>query len=99
MNLRVKAERQRLRITLTPDRDVAAGAHYGPRETVTVTLRATDVDGRPVQAEVAAAVVDASVLALVDPNAPPILEAFYQPRNLSIATSSSLIYTLPGAWI
>ena len=94
VNLRVKAERQRLRITLTPDRDVAAGAHYGPRETMTVTLRATDVDGRPVQAEVAVAVVDASVLALVDPNAPPILEAFYHPRSLSIATSTSLIYNV-----
>ncbi len=94
VNLPVKPARQTLRVELIPDRDVAAGAHYGPRETMTVTVRTTDADGRPVPAEVAVAVVDASVLALVNPNTPPILEGLYGRRNLSVLTGVSLIYNL-----
>jgi uncharacterized protein YfaS (alpha-2-macroglobulin family) len=94
VNLPVKPVRQQLRIELIPDRDVEAGAHYGPRETMTVTVRTTDADGRPVPAEVAVAVVDASVLALVDPNAPPILEGFYARRPLSVLTGVAMVYNL-----
>ncbi|HXF68670.1 MAG TPA: Ig-like domain-containing protein [Thermoflexus sp.] len=94
VNLPVKPTRQALRVELIPDRDVAAGAHYGPRETMTVTVRTTDADGRPVPAEVAVAVVDAAVLALVDPNAPPIIEGFYGRRDLSVLTGVSLVYNL-----
>ncbi|WP_322801527.1 Ig-like domain-containing protein [Thermoflexus sp.] len=94
VNLPVKPTRQTLRMELIPDRAVTAGAHYGPREIMTVTVRTTDADGRPVPAEVAVAVVDASVLALVDPNAPPIVEGFYGRRNLSVLTGVSLIYNL-----
>lgn len=94
INLPVKPTRQTLRVELIPDRDVTAGAHYGPRETMTVTVRTTDADGRPVPAEVAVAVVDAAVLALVDPNAPPIVEGFYRQRNLSVLTGISLVYNL-----
>ncbi len=94
VNLPVKPTRQTLRVDLIPDRNVAAGAHYGPRETMTVTVRTTDANGLPVPAEVAVAVVDASVLALVDPNAPPIVEGFYGRRNLSVLTGVSLVYNL-----
>lgn len=94
VNLPVKPTRQALHIDLIPDRDVSAGAHYGPRDTMTVTVRTTDADGRPVPAEVAVAVVDASVLALVDPNTPPIVDGFYGRRNLSVLTGISLIYNL-----
>lgn len=74
-----------LNITLTPDRET-----YAPRERATFDLRVTDASGMPVQAELSVALVDKAVLSLVEPNAPPILEAFYGERGLGVFTADSL---------
>jgi len=86
----VSTEQRELTITLTPDRDLAAGETYGPRETVSAEVQVTDANGRPVEAEVSVAVVDKAVLALAAPNAPAILDAFYGQRGLGIRTADSL---------
>jgi len=90
VSFEVSTERQELTIDVVPDRDLAAGEHYGPREWVNLDIRVTDADGRPVEAEVGLAVVDRSVLSLTEPNAPSIVEAFYGERGLGVRTADSL---------
>ncbi len=86
----VSTAQQELTVTITPDRDAAAGEHYGPRDTVTARLQVNDADGRPVEAEVAVAVVDKAVLSLAQPNVPAIVPAFYGQRGLGVRTADSL---------
>jgi len=86
----VSPEEQELTITITPDRDIAGGEHYGPRETVNASVLVTDADGRPVAAEVSVAVVDKAVLSLAQPNAPAITEAFYGQRGLGVRLADNL---------
>lgn len=86
----VSIRERELRIRVTTDRDLQAGEHYGPRETVTADLQVTDASGRPAQAEIGIAVVDKAVLSLALPNAPAIADAFYGQRGLGIRTADSL---------
>jgi len=61
-----------------------------PGETVSATLTVTDLVGNPVQGEFSVAVVDKALLALVEANNLPILEAIYAEQPLSVQTSLSL---------
>ncbi len=61
-----------LRVELTPDR-----AEYGPRDEVTVSVRATGPDGEPVAAELALSVVDDAVLGLADDEEGHLLTRMY----------------------
>jgi hypothetical protein len=90
VSFEVSTEEKELNVSITPDRDMAAGEHYGPRETVTADLAVTDHQGRPVEAEVSLAVVDEAVLSLAEANAPAIVSAFYGERGLGIRTADSL---------
>jgi len=83
--LKVSPEQQELKITLTPDKP-----RLGPRDMVTYDVRVTDYSGKPVQAEFSFALVDLSVLSLAEPNAPPLVDAFYGPQGLGIRTASGL---------
>jgi uncharacterized protein YfaS (alpha-2-macroglobulin family) len=74
-----------LTIELKPDRKT-----YRPRDTVTYDIRVTDVNGRPVQAELSLALVDKAILSLAEPNSLGILDYFYGARGLGIHTASSL---------
>ncbi|MEA3327479.1 MAG: alpha-2-macroglobulin family protein [Chloroflexota bacterium] len=65
-------------------------AETAPGETVSATLTITDVTGNPVQGEFSIAVVDKALLALVEANSLPILEALYADQPLSVQTSLSL---------
>ncbi len=85
----VSTEQQELTLTITPDR-----AKYSPRDEVTYTIQATDYAGKPVQAEVALALVDLSVLTLTDPNSPPIVNSFYGSRGLGVRTGSGLVLSV-----
>jgi uncharacterized protein YfaS (alpha-2-macroglobulin family) len=67
------------------------GDTYEPGDRATLTVRTLDYRGQPVQAEVALAIVDKAVLALADPNALTLLEAFYQPRPLGVFTGDGLV--------
>ncbi len=55
-----------------------------PRDEVEFTLQVTDQDGNPVQGAFSLAVVDQAVLALSDPYAEDIEEAFFSVRPLSV---------------
>jgi hypothetical protein len=74
-----------LNVQITPDK-----AQYAPRDTATYAISVTDSAGNPVQAELSLALVDKAVLSLADPNAPPILDAFYGARPLSVRTADTL---------
>ncbi len=87
VELKVAPVEKTLKVEVMPDRDTA----YQPGERATLTIRTLDYRGQPVSAEVALAIVDKAVLALADPNAPTLVEAFYRPRPLSIFTGDGLI--------
>jgi uncharacterized protein YfaS (alpha-2-macroglobulin family) len=83
--INVKPEAQTLNVTLQ-----AFPPQAGPRDEVTFNVLVTDSTGRPVQGQFSLAVVDKAVLALADPNAPDILDAFYSPQPLGINTGVTL---------
>ena len=74
-----------LNVAITPDKE-----QYGPRDTATYDIHVTDPSGAPAQAELSLALVDKAVLNLIDPNAEPMLDAFYGQRGLSVRTADSL---------
>lgn len=61
-----------------------------PGDMVSATLTVTDQEGEPVQGEFSIAVVDKALLALVDSDAPSILEDLYRKQWLSVDTNFSL---------
>lgn len=94
VNLPVSIEVKQLNITLTPDRAMEQGLHYGPRETATYDVLVTDDDGNPVQAEVSLRLADLAVLALADEQGPTILDRFWRTRGLGVKTSLPLVVAL-----
>lgn len=62
----------------------------GPGDEVTYTVRATDHEGNPVQAEVGVGLTDLAVLTIADPNSGPILNFFYGQQGLSVHTATPL---------
>ena len=85
VNLDVSAERQRLSVSITPDRE-----RYAPRDEATFTLRVTDAEGQPVEAEVSLALVDEAIFALSANLVPPIFDTFYAPRANFVRTYNAL---------
>jgi hypothetical protein len=61
-----------LRVQVTADRK-----EYSPRDRVTLTVKTTTAEGKPVAADVALAVVDDAVLRLADSKAPHLLAELY----------------------
>jgi uncharacterized protein YfaS (alpha-2-macroglobulin family) len=61
-----------------------------PGDTVTAVLKISDQQGNPVQGAFSVAVVDKAVLALIETNRQPILDAFFGNQPLSILTGFSL---------
>jgi uncharacterized protein YfaS (alpha-2-macroglobulin family) len=91
IELRVSAESRSLTVSVSPDRPQA-----GPGEQVTYALRATDAQGKPVQAEFSLALADVAALALAEPNSPDPITAFYSPVPLSVRTGSALAVSGEG---
>ncbi len=89
--LPVSTEEKELAITITPDKDMAAGEHYSPGETVTYDIEARDYKGDPVDAEFSLALADLSVLSLAEQPGPDIVEHFYRERGVGVGTSASLV--------
>ena len=85
INLPVDPVEQTLNVSLTsqPERT-------GPGDEVLLKLEVSDSMSQPVQGEFSIAVVDLAVLALADPNAPPIEEAFYSNQPLGVRTAQAL---------
>ncbi len=94
IKLPVAVEAKELHISLTPDKDMAAGEHYGPRQEATYDLRVTDYEGRPVEAELSLRLADLAVLALADEQGPTLLDTFWRDRGLGVKTSLPLVVAL-----
>lgn len=84
--LNVDLAQQQLDVSIEADKESA-----GPNEKVTYTVTVKDYAGKPVQAEVSLALVDKAVLALAPPNSPPMLDAFYPERALSVWTALGIV--------
>jgi uncharacterized protein YfaS (alpha-2-macroglobulin family) len=82
VEIKVDTRLQELKVTITPDREQAS-----PGEQVTYRVTASDNLGRPVDAELSLGLSDLATLSLLGPNAPPILDFFYQRRTLAVWTS------------
>ncbi len=94
IKLPVSIADKELTITLTPDKDMAQGEYYGPRETATYDLLVTDRAGNPVEAELSLRLADLAVLALADEFGPTLLETFWSGRGLGVRTSTPLSVSL-----
>lgn len=81
----VETERKVIDLEITPSVEQA-----GPGDTVTYTVRVTDWQSEPVQAEVGVGLTDLAVLTIADPNSPPLLNFFYGAQGLSVLTSTPL---------
>jgi len=91
IQLPVSVETKRLKISLLPDRDMARGEHYRPRETATYEVVVTDSEGRPVETELSLRLADLAVLSLADETGPGLLETFWSRRGLGVRTSTLLV--------
>lgn len=85
IQLGVDNAQKELNISITPDREQA-----GPGDTVTYTVRTTDYQGNPVQAEVGVGLTDLASLSIAEPNSGPILRYFYGEQGLGVRTATPL---------
>lgn len=85
VQLGVDTERRVMNIDISSDIDRAS-----PQETVTYSIRTTDWEGNPVQAEVGIGVTDLAALSLADSNSRPLLPYFYGHQSLGVRTSTPL---------
>jgi uncharacterized protein YfaS (alpha-2-macroglobulin family) len=91
IELPVSAAGRELNVSITSDRPQA-----GPGEEVTYRVKATDAQGKPVQAEFSLALADVAVLALAEPNSTDPFTAFYSPVPLSVLTGAALTVSGEG---
>jgi uncharacterized protein YfaS (alpha-2-macroglobulin family) len=85
LDLDVEPEAQTLKVNME-----ASPQRSEPGEEVLFSIQVTDHQDNPVQGEFSLALVDKAVLALADPNAPEILEAFFGLQPFGIRNSFSL---------
>ncbi len=85
----VSTQQQQIQLSIVP-----SATNLGPRDTVSFTIQTMDYLSKPVQAEVSLALVDKAVLALADPLAPPMLDAFYRQRGLGVQTAATLVLNI-----
>lgn len=85
LNIDVEPQTETLNVEVTVQPPAAL-----PGSEVNLNFRVTDWQGVPVQGEFSVALVDQAVLALMDPNAPDILTAFYDHVPLGVQTSLPL---------
>ncbi len=94
IKLPVAVAAKELTITLTPDKDMAKGEHYGPRQTATYDLLVTDNAGDPVQAELSLRLADLAVLALAGDQGTSLVDTFWRSRGLGVRTSMALVVAM-----
>ena len=94
IKLPVSTAEKALTVTITPDRDMAKGEHYGPGETVSYNIQTTDHSGRGVPAELSLSLVDLSVLALAESGQASLMDFFYSARGLGVSTAAALVYSV-----
>ncbi len=84
INLNVSVKQQ-LQIKVTPSTNRAK-----PGDTVTFDVLITDLDGKPVAAEVGLSLSDLANLSVGRPNSGSIFSAFWYTRGLAVVTSSTI---------
>ncbi|NPA91937.1 MAG: hypothetical protein GXO55_10935, partial [Chloroflexi bacterium] len=84
VELDVDVSHRLLQVQVEPERK-----EYHPGDTARFTVRVTDKDGEPVDAEVTLALVDKAVLALFD-RPTPMAQIFYRKRGLGVRTGTSM---------
>jgi len=87
--LRVEDDAKQLSVDIQTDKD-----RYYPRDTVKTKLRVTDGAGKPVKSEMSLALVDRSLLDMTTIEMIDPYGFFYKPRDLGVATSQSLTFSL-----
>lgn len=88
VELKVPVTGKTLNVTITPDKST-----YGPRDEATFTVRVTDQNGSPVQAQVSLGVVDEAIYALSPELSGPMFEAFYYQRDNIVRGYNSMAPT------
>jgi hypothetical protein len=81
---KVSLKEQTIRLTVTPNK-----RKYEPGEQATYLVKATDSQGRPVEAEVSLGVVDEAVYAIREDDTTPIRDFFYTSQPNSVETHFS----------
>ncbi len=94
VKLPVSVADRELNIRLTPDKDMAKGEHYAPRQKAVYDILVTDSRGNPVEAELSLRLADLAVLALADEPGPTVLETFWRSRGIGTRTSTPLVVAL-----
>ncbi len=89
VNLPVSPEEKRLKIALTTDRQ-----EYGPGDEVTVTIKATDHQNKPVLADLSLAAVDLGVLNLIAYQTPDLFDDFYGTMPLAVRSNDSRTHVI-----
>ena len=85
VQLNVGNARREINVAISTDTDQA-----GPGDTVNYTVKTTDFNGDPVQAEVGVSLTDLAVLTIADPNSGKLLDYFYGQQGLSVRTATPL---------
>ncbi len=86
VDLNVSTHEKELTVEVTPDRQTP----YQPGGKAMFSVRATDYQGHPVQAELSLQLVDQAVVALLDSSQGTLLSHFYEQRPLGVRTGSTL---------
>ena len=89
VELQVNTDQQKIFIEVSAEPQQA-----GPGDEVTYTVLARDEAGEPLRAEFSLSLSDLATLSLVESNTPPILDFFYNERNLGVWTSVPLFLSL-----
>ncbi|MFC1727405.1 MG2 domain-containing protein [Patescibacteria group bacterium] len=84
-SLIVSTDPKKLQLTLTPDKE-----KYGPGETVTVNIQATDIAGNPLSTNLAVWAVDKAIFELTDRNYSKIIPFFWNERYDNTQQAHSL---------
>jgi len=87
--LPIETSSKRLTVNVMPDKE-----KYLPGEKVTVKLKASDWQGKPVRAELSLGVVDMSVLALTGFELPDLVQRFYGERPVGVLTAEMLTFLI-----
>ncbi len=87
VELPVDISERLLEVIITPEQK-----KYHPRDTARFSLSVRNAEGKPVDAEVALALVDKAVLDLVE-RPTPLAQVFYRKRGLQVHTGTALAIT------
>ncbi len=86
VKIKVSTDAQTINVSLKVDKTSAA-----PGDKVTYQVQTTDAQGKGVKAEVSLGLSDLATLTLAAPNSGSLLDYFYAPRDLGVATAVSIV--------